>query len=45
MGISFQLRTDFVRGPHSLKAGTGSLYLNRQSLMGISIFDPLTSKI
>jgi len=45
MEISCQLRTDFVRGPHSSEAGTGSLYLNQQSLMGISIFGPLTFKI
>jgi hypothetical protein len=41
MGISFQLRTAFARGPHSSEEGTGSLYLNQQSLMGISVFDPL----
>jgi hypothetical protein len=45
MGISFQLRTDFVRGPHSSEAGTGSLHLNQQSLMGTSIFDPLIPEI
>jgi hypothetical protein len=40
MGISFQLRIDFARGPHSSEEGTGSLYLNQQSLTGISIFAP-----
>jgi hypothetical protein len=41
MGISFQLRINFARGPYSSEEGTGSLYLNQQSLMGISIFNPL----
>jgi len=41
MGISFQLRIDFARGPHSSEEGAGSLYLNQQSLMGISSFGPL----
>jgi hypothetical protein len=41
MGISFQLRIDLARGPHSSEEGTGSLDLDQQSLMGISIFDPL----
>jgi hypothetical protein len=41
MGISFQFRIDFARGPHFSEEGTGSLFLNQQSLMGISIFNPL----
>jgi hypothetical protein len=41
MGISFQLRIDFARGPHSSEEGAGSLVLDQQSLMGISIFAPL----
>jgi hypothetical protein len=41
MGISFQLSIDFARGPHSSEEDTGSLYLNQQSSMGFSIFDPL----
>ena len=41
MGISFQLRTDSVRGQHSSEEGTGSQYLNQQPLMRIFIFDPL----
>jgi len=40
MGISFQFRTDFARGPHSSEEGSGSLSLNQPSLTGISIFAP-----
>jgi hypothetical protein len=44
IGLSFQLQIDFVRGLHSSGEGTGSRYLKQQSLMSISIFDPLILK-